>query len=74
MYGAATEMVITLGQKSNIVNRFQLDVSIGEFMLIEHVRIPEGGGKKIYSCNEGNSKHWDEAIKEAVAGWKESGR
>ena len=23
------------------------------------VKFPEGGGKKIYSCNEGNSPNWD---------------
>jgi len=25
---------------------------------------PEGGGKKIYSCNEGNSQQWDKPIVE----------
>ena len=23
------------------------------------MQFPEGGGKKIYSCNEGNSPNWD---------------
>mmetsp|Transcript_14290 Transcript_14290/g.31297 ORF Transcript_14290/g.31297 Transcript_14290/m.31297 type:complete len:144 (-) Transcript_14290:209-640(-) len=32
--------------------------------------IPEGGGKKIYSCNEGNSVHWDVPIKDAVDNFK----
>merc|ERR1740136_407650 len=32
--------------------------------------IPADGGKKIYSCNEGNSVHWDKPIKDAVEGFK----
>jgi fructose-1,6-bisphosphatase I len=31
---------------------------------------PEDGGKTIYSCNEGNSMHWDAPIKAAVEGFK----
>merc|ERR1719362_2252616 len=31
------------------------------------------GGKKIYSCNEGNSHSWDQPIKDAVQSFKESG-
>ena len=54
--------------------RFQLDPSIGEFMFIENIKLPENGGKKIYSCNEGNSKHWDPAILEFVEGCKGKGR
>jgi len=30
------------------------------------MRFPSDGGKRIYSCNEGNSKHWDQPIKDAV--------
>merc|ERR1719183_1601601 len=37
------------------------------------MQIPEGGGKKIYSCNEGNSKSWDEPIKEYVGKCKKNG-
>lgn len=55
------------------VSRFQLDPSIGEFMFVEKMVIPANGGKKIYSCNEGNSKHWDDAIKEFVEECKEKG-
>eukprot|EP00435_Cladocopium_sp_Y103_P042209 s1119_g11.t1 len=52
MYGAATELVITF--KGHGVHRFTLDPSLGEFVHIQaHVKLPEGGGKKIYSCNEG---------------------
>jgi len=70
MFGAATELVITYG---NGVHRFALDVAIGEFLFVETMKIPEGGGKKIYSCNEGNSHSWDQPIKDSVKGFKESG-
>ena len=44
----------------------------GEFILTKaDMKIPEGGGKKIYSCNEGNSSNWDEPIKKAVAAFKD---
>lgn len=36
----------------------------------EKMTFPEDGGKTIYSCNEGNSLHWDEPIKKAVEGFK----
>ena len=70
-YGAATELVITIGDGD--VRRFQLDATIGEFMFIENMKVPQGGGKKIYSCNEGNSKHWDPAILDFVSECKSSG-
>lgn len=31
-----------------------------------------GGGKKIYSCNEGNSLNWDESIKKSMSYFKEN--
>ena len=34
------------------------------------MKFPEGGGKKIYSCNEGNSLNWDEPIKDTVQEFK----
>jgi len=69
MYGAATELVITF--KGHGVHRFTLDPSLGEFIHIQaHVKLPEGGGKKIYSCNEGNSGNWDPAIKAVVENYK----
>ena len=37
-----------------------------------NVRFPEGGGKKIYSCNEGNSVTWDDHIKGSVQAFKET--
>eukprot|EP00929_Paragymnodinium_shiwhaense_P094038 TRINITY_DN5440_c0_g1_i1.p1 TRINITY_DN5440_c0_g1~~TRINITY_DN5440_c0_g1_i1.p1 ORF type:complete len:356 (-),score=130.10 TRINITY_DN5440_c0_g1_i1:190-1257(-) len=72
MYGAATELVITL-KSSPGVFRFALDTSIGEFLFVEQVKIPENGGKKIYSCNEGNSHSWDNPIRDIVKNFKTSG-
>jgi len=69
MYGAATELVIAF--KEHRVHRFTLDPSLGEFVHIEAgVKLPAGGGKKIYSCNEGNSGNWDSAITAVVEGYK----
>lgn len=70
MFGAATELVITYGQG---VFRFALDSSIGEFLFVEEIKFKPDGGKKIYSCNEGNSKSWDDSIKEYVKDCKTSG-
>lgn len=70
MYGAACEMVITYGKG---VQRFALDPAIGEFLFVEDMKIPQNGGKKIYSCNEGNSHSWDEPIKDFVKTCKTSG-
>merc|ERR1739844_873240 len=70
MFGAATELVITYGKG---VHRFALDPAIGEFLFVEEVKIPAGGGKKIYSCNEGNQGSWDQPIKDYVEGCKEKG-
>jgi len=71
MYGAATELVMCF--KGGGVERFALDPSLGEFIHThENVRFPEGGGKKIYSCNEGNSVTWDDHIKGAVQTFKET--
>lgn len=65
MYGAATELVICFQGRG--VHRFALDPSIGEFIHTDsNVKFPEGGGKKIYSCNEGNAQLWDEPCQEAV--------
>jgi fructose-1,6-bisphosphatase len=55
------------------VSRFQLEPNVGEFVFVENIRFPEGGGKKIYSCNEGNSKHWDKPILDFVEECKGSG-
>ena len=56
IYGSATMFVYTTGAG---VHGFTLDPSIGEFCLSHHnIKIPEKG--KIYSTNEGNTKHWKE--------------
>jgi fructose-1,6-bisphosphatase I len=69
-YSSAVEMVFTF--RGGKVHGFCLDSTIGEFV---HTRplmmFPEDGGKKIYSCNEGNSSRWDEAIKDAVEIFKD---
>jgi len=72
MFGAATELVINYGRGKG-VSRFALDRSIGEFLFVEQMQIPQGGGKKIYSCNEGNFKSWDPAIKDFVDSCKKDG-
>jgi len=68
-YSSAVEMVFTFKNKG--VHGFCLDSTIGEFV---HTRVnmlfPEDGGKRIFSCNEGNSVHWDAAIKGAVDEFK----
>jgi len=71
-YSSAVEMVFTF--KGGKVHGFCLDPTIGEFI---HTRpemlFPQDGGKKIYSANEGNSKHWDEPIKNTVEHFKGNG-
>lgn len=37
------------------------------------MKIPADGGKKIYSCNEGNSLQWDAPILKYVEQCKDSG-
>lgn len=70
MYGAATELVMCF--KSGKVERFALDPSLGEFIHTHtDVKFPEDGGKKIYSCNEGNALNWDKPIQDAVLSLKE---
>merc|ERR1719247_1331585 len=71
MYGAATELVMCF--KQGKVERFALDPSLGEFIHIHtDVKFPADGGKKLYSCNEGNALNWDEPIKQAVQTFKET--
>lgn len=68
-YSSAVELVFTF--KGGHVHGFCLDSTIGEFVHTrERMEFPSDGGKKIYSCNEGNSVHWDEAIKQAVEEFK----
>lgn len=71
-YSSAVEMVFTF--RGGKVHGFCLDPTIGEFI---HTRpemlFPQDGGKKIYSANEGNSKHWDDPIKNTVEHFKGNG-
>ncbi|GMI38583.1 hypothetical protein TeGR_g5592, partial [Tetraparma gracilis] len=59
VYSSAVELVFAF--KGHPVCCFCLDPSIGEFVNTRTMRIPEGGGKTIYSCNEGNSANWDQS-------------
>merc|ERR1712190_292515 len=70
MYGAACELVLTFGSG---VQRFALDPAIGEFVYIADVVMDPKGGKKIYSCNEGNSLQWDAPILKKVQEYKDKG-
>jgi len=59
--------------KHGKVERFALDPSLGEFIHTHaDVQFPKDGGKKIYSCNEGNALNWDSTCKTAVQLFKEN--
>ncbi|KZF24897.1 inositol phosphatase [Xylona heveae TC161] len=67
MYGASAQLVITM--KGGSVNGFTLDTSLGEFILTHpDMRIPRT--RSIYSVNEGNSKYWEEPVKEYIESLK----
>ncbi|QIW99318.1 hypothetical protein AMS68_004836 [Peltaster fructicola] len=67
MYGASTQLVLTM--KGGPVNGFTMDNALGEFILTHpDMKMPKKRG--IYSCNEGNSKYWDDATKEWVESLK----
>jgi len=70
MYGAATELVVTFGSG---VQRFALDPAFGEFLYVSEMVMDPAGGKKIFSCNEGNSLHWDAPIAGYVEECKATG-
>lgn len=70
MYGAATELVITFGKG---VQRFALDPAYGEFLFVNNLEMDPKGGKKIFSCNEGNSLQWDAPIVQCVEEFKDKG-
>jgi len=69
MYGAACELVITFGSG---VQRFALDPALGEFLFVSNVVMDPTGGKKIFSCNEGNSLQWDKPILDFVEQCKDN--
>ena len=53
------------------VHGFCLDPTIGEFVHTRpDMRSPEDEGKRNFSCNEGNSKHWDQPLLDAVDHFK----
>eukprot|EP00928_Gymnodinium_smaydae_P061035 TRINITY_DN4508_c0_g1_i2.p2 TRINITY_DN4508_c0_g1~~TRINITY_DN4508_c0_g1_i2.p2 ORF type:complete len:190 (+),score=57.13 TRINITY_DN4508_c0_g1_i2:491-1060(+) len=70
MYGAATELVVTFGTG---VQRFALDPALGEFLYVNDMVMDKKGGKKIFSCNEGNSLQWDPPILKFVENCKDTG-
>ena len=60
VYGSSTQLVLCMANNSR-VDCYTLDNSIGEFILTHpNLKIPSRGN--IYSINEGNACHWDEAI------------
>jgi|Transcript_15702 fructose-1,6-bisphosphatase I len=68
-YSSAVEMVFTF--RGGDVHGFCLDSTIGEFVHTrEKMMFPADGGKRIYSANEGNSRHWDKPIQDAVEAFK----
>lgn len=68
-YSTAVELVFTF--QGNSVEGFCLDPAIGEFVHTRfNMQFPPDGGKRIYSCNEGNFTHWDQPIKDAVEAFK----
>lgn len=68
-YSSAVEMVFTF--RGAHVHGFCLDSTIGEFVHTrEKMMFPADGGKKIYSCNEGNSSNWDDPIKKSIEYFK----
>jgi len=69
MYGASAQLVMTM--RGGEVNGFTMDNALGEFILTHpNMRIPKK--RAIYSCNEGNSKYWDEPVLEWVNSLKQA--
>lgn len=70
MYGAACELVVSYGRG---VARYALDPALGEFLYVGDIKMDAAGGKKIFSCNEGNSLQWDPPILKYVEDCKDNG-
>jgi len=69
VYSSAVELVFTF--RGGSVEGFCLDPTIGEFVHTRpNMKFPSDGGKKIYSCNEGNFNYWDKPIQDAVQTFK----
>jgi len=65
VYSSAVELVFTF--RGQTVEGFCLDPTIGEFVHTrQKMRFPDDGGKRIFSCNEGNYNFWDKSIQDAV--------
>ena len=67
--------LVTVSEKQYINHTYlvlrDIPLQIGEFVHTRsNMKIPDDGGKKIYSVNEGNSIHWDRAIQSAVQYFK----
>jgi len=72
VYSSAVELVFTF--RGGTVEGFCLDPTIGEFVHTRRaMKFPADGGKKIFSCNEGNFNYWDKPIQDAVAKFKDGG-
>lgn len=70
LYGSSTMLVYTTGHG---VHGFTLDPSVGEFFLSHmDIKIPERG--KIFSINEGNSRHWLPGTVQYIEKIKSNGR
>lgn len=70
-YSSAVEMVFTF--RGGDVHGFCLDSTIGEFVHTRNkMMFPADGGKRIYSANEGNERHWDQPIQDAIEVFKTS--
>lgn len=69
VYSSAVELVFTF--RGGSVEGFCLDPTIGEFVHTRlNMKFPVDGGKRIYSCNEGNYNYWDKPIQDAVQAFK----
>lgn len=67
LYGARTQFVYTARHGVHV---FTLSPESGEFILTyRNAKIPERG--KVYSTNEGNTKHWNEGVKKYIQHLKE---
>lgn len=69
MYGASAQLVMTM--KDGPVNGFTMDNALGEFILT-HPNMQMPKKRSIYSCNEGNSKYWEEPVLEWVNSLKQA--
>ncbi len=67
LYGPSTELVIAFTGQNPY--HFTLDISIGEFYLINQLSLPSNP-KKIYCINESNSANWPPHIQSYISLYK----